>query len=308
MEKTNIVITGASGLLGRALMTKFSKGSWKKVIGTAFSRSGENLIKVDLTDTDNIDKFIQETKPDVLIHSAAQRFPDQIQKNPESARKLNVDATMKMAASMKKIGGKMLYISTDYVFDGRNPPYQHDSSTNPLNDYGIFKLEGEKVVLDQNEENLVLRIPILYGDVEYLDESAITTLFKKLLDPSQKAAEMSDYEIRRPSHVTDIASVVHDLILRCVSARTSQVEDEIPKGVYQWCGSEALTKYDMIKIMADQFGLDFAHIKPLNGPSPGAPRPYDTTMDTSRLSKFGIRHHTPFAEGIKSCLEKWNKQ
>ena len=71
---------------------------------------------------------------------------------------------------------------------------------------------------------MVLRIPILYGDVEYLDESAITTLFKKLLDPSQKAAEMSDYEIRRPSHVTDIASVVHDLILRCVSARTSQVK------------------------------------------------------------------------------------
>ena len=75
-------------------------------------------------------------------------------------------------------------------------------------------------------ENLVLRIPILYGDVEYLDESAITTLFKKLLDPSQKAAEMSDYEIRRPSHVTDIASVVHDLILRCVSARTSQVKNK----------------------------------------------------------------------------------
>ena len=72
---------------------------------------------------------------------------------------------------------------------------------------------------------MVLRIPILYGDVEYLDESAITTLFKKLLDPSQKA-EMSDYEIRRPSHVTDIASVVHDLILRCVSARTSQVKNK----------------------------------------------------------------------------------
>ena len=72
-------------------------------------RSGENLIKVDLTDTDNIDKFIQETKPDVLIHSAAQRFPDQIQKNPESARKLNVDATMKMAASMSKFFLKVVF-------------------------------------------------------------------------------------------------------------------------------------------------------------------------------------------------------
>ena len=76
---------------------------------SSFHRSGENLIKVDLTETDNIDKFIQETKPDVLIHSAAQRFPDQIQKNPESARKLNVDATMKMAASMSKFFLKVVF-------------------------------------------------------------------------------------------------------------------------------------------------------------------------------------------------------
>ena len=57
----------------------------------------------------------------------------------------------------------MLYISTDYVFDGRNPPYQHDSSTNPLNDYGIFKLEGEKVVLDQNEGKVGLHSPEIKG-------------------------------------------------------------------------------------------------------------------------------------------------
>ena len=77
--------------------------------------------------------------------------------------------------------------------------------------------------------------------------------------------------------------------------------------MYQWCGSEAMTKYDMIKIMADQFGLESAHIKAVKGPSPGAPRPYDTTMDTSRLSRLGIQHHTPFAEGIKCSLDKWKQ-
>ena len=82
-------------------------------------------------------------------------------------------------------------------------------------------------------------------------------------------------------------------------------EDKIPKGVYQWCGSEALTKYDMIKIMANQFSLERTHIKAAKGPSPGAKRPYDTTMDTSRLSQLSIQYHTPFAKGIKSCLEKW---
>ena len=79
--------------------------------------------------------------------------------------------------------------------------------------------------------------------------------------------------------------------------------EKIPKGIYQWCGSEPLTKYQMIEIMADQFGLGCAHIEAVKGPSSGAPRPYDTTMDTSRLSQLGIQYHTPFAEGIKSCLD-----
>ena len=109
------------GHISYSSFTKFCLHFYKKILTfilfhfpiffffSSFPRSGENLIKVDLTDTDNIDKFIQETKPDVLIHSAAQRFPDQIQKNPESARKLNVDATMKMAASMSKFFLKVVF-------------------------------------------------------------------------------------------------------------------------------------------------------------------------------------------------------
>ena len=65
-------------------------------------------------------------------------------------------------------------------------------------------------------ENIVLRIPILYGDVQYLDESAITTLFKKLLDESKTPVEMSDYEIRRPANVNDIAAIINDLVKQSV--------------------------------------------------------------------------------------------
>ncbi len=66
-----------------------------------------------------------------------------------------------------------------------------------------------------------------------------------------------------------------------------------------------MTKFDMVGTMAKVFGLDASHVKPLKGPSPGAPRPYDTTMDTSRLTDLGIRHHTPFSDGIKEALSKW---
>ena len=68
--------------------------------------------------------MIQEKRPDVLVHAAAQRFPDKMQKDPEQARKLNVSASQTLAEALKDIGSKMLYISTDYVFDGKNPPYK----------------------------------------------------------------------------------------------------------------------------------------------------------------------------------------
>jgi len=303
MEKSTVMITGASGLLGRALMSKFvNSESWKKVIGTAFSRSVGNLVHVDLTNLDQIEAMIRDHKPDILIHAAAQRFPDKMQKDPEKSRKLNVDASKFLAEALKDIGSKMIYISTDYVFDGKNPPYKHDSLPNPLNDYGISKLDGEKVVLEQNNKNIVLRIPILYGDVEYLDESAITTLFPKLKNYSVNC-EMSDYEIRRPSHVNDIASIVHDLSNKLVSSKDPA---HIPYGIYQWCGLQPLTKYDMIKIMSQVFNLENTHVIGAKKPSPGAPRPYDTSMDTSRLLDLQINYHTPFENGIKSALEKWS--
>jgi len=246
--------------------------------------------------------MIQEKKPTILVHAAAQRFPDKMQKDPEQARKLNVGASKALAEALKDIGSKMVYISTDYVFDGKTPPYKHDSLTNPLNDYGISKLDGEKVVLEQNPDNVVLRIPILYGDVEYLDESAITTLFPKLKN-SSASCEMSDYEIRRPSHVNDIASIVYNLSQMLVEKAP---ENSIPSGIYQWCGSQPLTKYEMVKIMGKVFNLDDKHVKGVKEPSPGAPRPYDTTMDTSRLLDLNkANYHTPFEEGIKMSLENW---
>jgi dTDP-4-dehydrorhamnose reductase len=84
-------------------------------------------------------------------------------------------------------------------------------------------------------------------------------------------------------------------------------QDEIPCGIYQWCGSEPMTKYDMVQTMGRKFDMDCSHIQGVKGPSPGAPRPFDTTMDTSRLTAMGIKHHTPFPAGIKSALLKWKE-
>ena len=111
------------------------------------------------------------------------------------------------------INGCLLYISTDYVFDGTSPPYGEDDKPCPVNAYGELKLHGETKALASG--HLVLRIPILYGQVEYLAESAVTVLFEKLKhlqSDSEMKLEVSDYEVRRPALVDDIAAICCQLV------------------------------------------------------------------------------------------------
>lgn len=297
-----VVITGATGLLGRSVLKAFkSSQNFDQVIGTCFSRTGPDLTKLDLTDSKATGQFIQETKPDVVVHTAAQRFPDKCEGEEfENARKLNAEATEILALSSEKVGARMIYISTDYVFDGKkSEPYLSGDKRNPLSNYGRLKADGEDFALKNN--HIVLRIPVLYGDVEYLDESAVTTLLKKIKDNSSNAI-ISNFEPRRPAHVEDISCIILQIAEKILT------ESDKMEGIFQYSGPEKMTKYGMIKIMADVFNFNMDHIQGDDKePATGATRPFDVSMDISRLSDLGISPQNPlsFKDGIKKSLQKW---
>ena len=113
-----------------------------KCHGLCYSRPSEDLTSLDLTDLSTTRQFLMDLKPSHVIHAAAQRFPDKVEADLEAARKLNIDSTRNLAEVCKEIGARMIYISTDYVFDGNHPPYFPDNKTNPLNKYGQTKVEG----------------------------------------------------------------------------------------------------------------------------------------------------------------------
>ncbi|KAM7373795.1 hypothetical protein PAMP_006498 [Pampus punctatissimus] len=170
-----VLVTGATGLLGRAVCREFENNGWF-IIGTGYRRARPRLIRCDLTDEDTIKALLHEYNPDVIVHCAAERRPDVVERHTEAAVNLNVHAT----ATLAKEAG-----STDYVFDGRNPPYGEDDSPNPLNLYGRSKLEGERETLRHCPGAVVLRVPVLYGEVESVSESAVTSLWLKVQeDPS----------------------------------------------------------------------------------------------------------------------------
>lgn len=295
-----VLITGASGLLGRAIYKEFLQDSSWETLGLGFSRVTGNMKKVDITEESQVKDVINTFKPSVIIHSAAERRPDVVEKDPNKTQQLNISATQYICQAAKSVGAWVLYISTDYVFDGTSPPYNEDAKPNPLNKYGQSKLEGEKTTLETSSENSLLRVPILYGEIEYIAESPVTILFEKILVGSELIA--SDYEIKYPTHCGDIAYVIRQL------AEQRLQNPEKVCGVFHWTSNEKMTKYLMSIAMASAFSLGTENILPDKNPSTGAPRPYDTHLSCGKLEALVSGRRTPFADGVKSVLEPFVKK
>lgn len=294
VEGMKVLITGASGLLGRELLKRFTTEGWE-CLGLAYTRVREGLTKVNLCDREEVEKVMDDFQPHVVVHSAAERRPDVVAKQEEQAKAINVGATELLTQLCQQRGVFLLYISTDYVFDGTKPPYLTTAATNPLNTYGITKRDGE-VVVSKYQNTAVLRVPVLYGEVEYLAESAVTSLFSAVLSASQPT-KMSDYEQRYPTHVHDVAEVCEMLASRHMAEPGAGV------GVWHCSGDDRMTKYSMACTMGKVFGLSTSHITPVREPSSGAPRPYDCQLDCTSTRTIFPSTPTPFESGIHSILK-----
>ncbi|XP_055927269.1 methionine adenosyltransferase 2 subunit beta-like [Argiope bruennichi] len=285
----NVIVTGASGLLGRAVVTEFTRNSWK-VLGLALTRARNDLMQIDLTNIHAISAIVREFKPHAIIHCAAEKSPDKTQMDPDSYYPLNVTVPGDLAKLAAEVKAVYVFISTDYVFSGDNPPYAEDRSPDPLNICGIFKVEAERIITEINPDSCILRIPMIYGGEETVEESSISSLINSIR--SNGSMEVSNYEIIFPSHTTDIAFIIYQLVLRKLHGTS------LEHIIYHWSGAEVFTKYQMSRMIAENFGLHHNMI-PYNLPSCGVPRPRNVHLSCERLQNLGIRRHTRFEEGIQ---------
>ena len=294
MFKTmRIIVTGATGLLGRPLMRELEGIPDAHLSGISRSRRGENIVNIDLLDFEAAQEYLRGEKPAVILHLAAERRPDQFDEHPGASRRLNVDAVAAIARTARDIGAWMLYLSTDYVFDGTNPPYAPADAPNPLNSYGKSKYEGELALWGATDRGAVLRVPLLYGPVESPDESPVTALIGAAVEAG---GEVDDWQRRYPTFTPDLARVIRRMV-------EIQRDDGLFSGTFHWSGDEVLTKYDMVRLIAGYLGKDPSGIRPLRRPPGGAPRPHDTRLDCSALESRGCVERTPFAEGVRVSLE-----
>jgi len=285
---TRVLVTGASGLLGRQIMAEFASLPSFSPFGLCFSRPGPNLKKLDLTDEKATADYFIQLKPQIVIHAAAQRFPDKVEKDYEAALELNVSVSRRLAVLCKELKARLIYISTDYVFDGTAAPYSHLAAPKPANRYGETKLAGEMAVLEESPDSVILRVPVLYGPVQELKESALTVLLD-VLKNQKTPVSLSSYEVRCPAHTGDIAKILGDMAAKL---------DCLEGGVYQWSGRERWTKWDVMRMMSRELNIPMDHVTEVSGPSGGAARPRDVEMERTRLEEKGIGCHRNFTEGF----------
>ncbi|XP_055370462.1 methionine adenosyltransferase 2 subunit beta isoform X2 [Betta splendens] len=289
-----VLVTGATGLLGRAVCREFHISGWS-VVGTGYRRARPHLLRCDLTDEDAIRGLLHEHQPDVIVHCAAERRPDVVDRHTEAAVNLNVHATSTLAKEAAVSGALFIYISTDYVFDGRNPPYGEDDSPNPLNLYGRSKLEGERETLRHCPGAVVLRVPVLFGEVESLTESVVTNLWLKV--EAAEGCTLDHCRQRFPTDARDVAAVCRKLAERAK-------EDPSIRGIFHFSGKEQMTNYEMALAIAHAFNLPSNHLIPLTEQSPGsALRPVNAQLNCTRLELLNLSvEPRPFSSAITDCL------
>jgi dTDP-4-dehydrorhamnose reductase len=290
-----VAVTGASGLLGRPLMNKLNPDVRFLQKGAAWSRAGGLLDRVDITSTAAVEAWLDKVKPDVLVHLAAERRPDVYTADPEAADRLNIDATESLAGCCSEREISLIFVSTNYVFDGTSPPYRPEDNTNPLNAYGRSKLAGENAVLASSSGNRVLRVPMFHGPSESLDESPVTLLARGFLE-TDGPVELDVIQTRYPAFAPDIATVIVELL-------PGLAVGTLPGPVFQFCPDESFTKRDMGEIIAGLVAADSSRAVADEKPPRGALRPENTQMLSPHLDSMGLMKTTEFREAIKFSLE-----
>ncbi|KAF8310946.1 NAD(P)-binding protein [Clavulina sp. PMI_390] len=259
---TKVLITGASGVLGAAIYKAFKAVSGLTVKGLSHSRPTAELEPLDLTDHEKTKAIFSSFAPDWVIHCAAERRPDVADKNPAATKILNGEvpgflAQLSTGSTSNIKPFTLIYISTDYVFDGTAAPYSTTAPPNPVQLYGETKLAGEQaiqaVLSSEPGQRIVLRVPVLYGPVRVPSDSAVNVLLDIVRDQSGKTYKMDHWATRYPTNVEDIAKYLVALVEKFPNAST-----RLPP-ILHFSAAEPYTKYEMCVLLASLHTPPLAH-------------------------------------------------
>jgi dTDP-4-dehydrorhamnose reductase len=207
-----VFIVGASGLVGGNCLRYFSAQGWD-VMGSYFSYPQEGLVYFNtLEPAHELNFDIAGWAPDVIVHCGALTHVDYCETHEEESYAKTVQSTKNIIALANACGARMVYMSTDYVFDGINGPYAEDAPVAPLSVYARHKLEAEERVLEEAKEPLVLRVTNVYGD-EARGKNFVARIIQQCREGAELTLKLPYDQFANPTNAADIARAMY-LLLR----------------------------------------------------------------------------------------------
>jgi dTDP-4-dehydrorhamnose reductase len=273
-----LLITGASGFLGWHIC-QLAKQEWE-IYGTYLSHSieipGMKMLKVNLTNFQELQRIFSDVKPTAVIHTAAQSQPNFCQTHPEESQAINVTASCNIAGLCADNSIPCAFTSTDLVFDGLNAPYQESDAVSPVNVYGEQKAIAEAGMLERYPMTAVCRMPLMFGAATPTAKSFIQPFIQTL--KAEKELNLFIDEFRTPVSGTTAAKGIL-LALEKVN------------GIIHLGGKERISRYDFGQILVEVFQLPTSRLKSCRREDVkmAAPRPADVSLDSSKAFALGYQ-------------------
>ncbi len=287
-----ILITGGSGLLGSNIARTAAEEY--QVYATHNSHPsripGCRFVPLDIKDRQQVLSLLKEIKPAVVIHTAGLVNVDYCEEHEDEARLINVVGTENVALAAREIGAKLIFISTDSVFDGERGMYTEEDAPHPLTVYARTKLEAEKSVAHRLPDSIIVRT-VFYGWGLHSKQSLAEWVVNGLRE-GKKLSMWTD-AFFTPMLANNLAEVLLAMYRRNLN------------GIYHVAGSERCSKYDFGREVARTFGLDTDLIQPssINEARLRAHRPKDPSLDTTRVSGLVDTRLLGVEEGIARFRE-----
>lgn len=279
-----VLVTGVKGQLGYDVVRELEKRGIEAV--------GVDIEEMDITDSDSVAKVITAAAPDAVIHCAAYTAVDAAEENEEICRRVNADGTQNIADVCKKLDIKMLYISTDYVFDGKGTKaWEPEDERNPVSVYGQTKYEGELAVENTLDKYFIVRIAWVFG---INGKNFVKTMLN--LAKTRDTLTVVNDQFGSPTYTYDLARLLADMI---------QTEKY---GIYHATNEGICTWYEFACAIFKCAGVEM-NVLPVSSQeyAAKAKRPANSRMSKEKLTENGFEKLPSWQDALERYMQELKK-
>jgi dTDP-4-dehydrorhamnose reductase len=288
-KAAKVLVVGGTGLVGNALVRAWTAAGASVAAATYHNHPSGTFLQLDMRDAAGVRTLLERFRPDVVAVPAANPFVDYCELHPAETREVNVTGTLNVAQACRDIGARMIFYSSDYVYDGVKGVYTEEDAPSPINEYGRQKAEAEAGVMALDPRNLVIRTSGAYG-WQWEPKNFVLQIRTRL--SKGETMKVADDVRYNPTYVENLAEITAALVADGAS------------GIFHVVGAEEIARHEFAVRAAKAFGLDPSLLIPTPAAALGSPtpRPKQSSLRTDKVRAAAAAQPVGVDEGLRRML------